>query len=163
MADFIERRRTSVSCPPLAFSIFLPSYAARAVSVNTTNPPAIKHRHDRAAVPLFWHFPPSFVPVPLFHLTPLVSLRRLPLRFRPFSFTPPAFFILSLPISLSPSLSLSLFFLTKLPLVCAYASSLYGSRPLVQQRIINYSPLRCACTRIFEKTAPTTRALPTKY
>lgn len=84
-------------------------------------------------------------------------------------FPPLLFHSSCLPHSLTPYLSLTFslsfsLFLTKLPLVCAYASSLYGSRPLVQQRIINYSPLRCACTRIFEKTARLTiRALPTKY
>lgn len=70
---------------------------------------------------------------------------------------------LTLYLSLTFSLSFSLFFNKTTTSMRVREQSVWIA-PVGPQRIINYSPLRCACTRIFEKTArPTTRALPTKY
>lgn len=104
----------------LPFSIFLLTLSR--VSVNTTNPPAIKHRHGRAAVPLFWHFPPSFVPVPLFHFALRSSRSVSPFRF----------------VSLSPSLSF-FFFCKTTASMHVREQPVWIATTLVQHRIINYS------------------------
>lgn len=131
MADFIERQWTSVTLAPSRFSIFFPSGPACSVgqydkSVGNKTPTRPRCRFSFLA----------FSPV----LCPCSSFSSRAARLAPPPFHPVSPLLFSSP-SLPHSLSVSLFF-TKLPLVCAYASSLYGSRPLVQQRIINYSPLR---------------------
>lgn len=110
ISDF--QTNVSLSCPS-RFRSSTPSLVPLRVLVNTTNPPAIKHQHERAAVPLFWHFSPVLCLCSSFSSrAPFVSRSvAFPLRFR-------ALF-----------LSLFFFFFAKLPLVCMYASSLYGSRP----------------------------------
>lgn len=108
-ADLIDRRQMSVTLAPPVFDLPRPLIRAQ-VSVNTTNPPAIKHRHDRAAVPLFWYFPRS-LSLFLFFISRFCSSRS----------------VFSSRFSLFLSLCLSLFF-AKLPLVCVYVSNLYGSR-----------------------------------
>lgn len=105
------------------------------VSVNTTNPPAIKHRHDRIAVPLFWYSPPPppfFVPIPLFHFA-LRSSRSV--------FSPR--FYLSLPL---PSF-LSLFCKTTASMRVREQPVWIATALRVQHRIINYSR---AVARVFE-------------
>lgn len=132
VGDFIGRgqdRRASARY--LSFSIFLaqqsPSTTASRVSVNTTNPPAIKHRRDRARC-RFCLFsrsllpPPFFVPLPLFH-------SRRPSR------SP-----LSPPLPLFPS-----FYFCE---TSAREQSVRIVPALVQQRIINYSRhCVCVCAR----------------
>lgn len=132
----------SVTLAPPVFDLPRPLIPSR-VSVNTTNPPAIKHRHDRAAASSFL----VFSPVPGIFLCPCSS----------FSFR-------------APFISLGLFtsFLS-LPhsLFCKTTASMHvREQPVwiatalgIQHRIINYSrTVCCACIQIFGrgKTARST-------
>jgi len=111
--DFIDPRRArreSLRLPPSRFRSSSPPPSR--VSVNTTNPPAIKHRHDRALPPPFFGVPfPPHPSLTVLCSCPSFSSRLARPPFRPVSLS----LSLSRLLSFSPLPILFLFFIFAKP------------------------------------------------